>query len=125
MTNRNFIFSLAAAGILGVNLPALETSPLDKVNIRLLLHHIKETLSVSMENSISEFNTQETRDSVTGPVRDILKQSGLVHHVFCDETNNPPSVVDNYDLVVVINIHPPGKYSPMIRLTANMRFMES
>lgn len=122
MTNRNFIFSLASAGILVVNLPALETSPLDKVNIRLLLHHIKETLSVSMENSIFEFNTQETRDIVTGPVRDILKQSGLVHHVICDD---PPSVVDNYDLVVVINIHPPGKYSPMIRLTANMRFMES
>ena len=91
-------------------------SPLDRVNVRLLLIEIEKALRTSLDFVIFKINNEFTRRSVVQkieaflqPIRDLSGDSGGLedYRVKCDEDNNPPSVRQNHQLIADVYIKPP------------------
>lgn len=86
-------------------------SSLDRINVRRLLIELKSYISQIADSFVFEQNDAVTRNnflSVINPyLASVQQQQGLTaFRVIMDETNNPPSVVDNNQLVGQIYLQP-------------------
>jgi len=94
-----------------------KTSALSRVNVRRLLIVIEKTLAISLRQFAFDTNNEITRfrvESLLDEYLDNLSAQGAFqleggdkgYHVVCDETNNPPAVIDNFVLHVDVFIKP-------------------
>jgi hypothetical protein len=86
-------------------------SALDRVNVRRLLIELKNYISQVADTFVFEQNNAVTRNSFLSIVNPYLstvqQQQGLTaFKVVMDETNNPPSVVDQNQLIGQIYLQP-------------------
>jgi hypothetical protein len=86
-------------------------SALDRVNVRRLLIELKNYISQVADTFVFEQNNQNTRDELSAIINPYLsvvqQQQGLTSfQVIINETNNPPSVVDNNQMVGQIYLQP-------------------
>jgi hypothetical protein len=86
-------------------------SALDRVNVRRLLIELKNYISQVADTFVFEQNDSVTRNNFLGIVNPYLatvqqRQGLTAFRVIMDETNNPPSVVDNNQLVGQIYLQP-------------------
>jgi hypothetical protein len=87
------------------------TSALDRVNVRRLLIELKNYISQVADTFVFEQNNEITRNNFLSLVNPYLslvqQQQGLTSfRVIMDETNNPPSVVDQNQLIGQIYLQP-------------------
>ena len=88
-----------------------KSSALDRVNVRRLLIELKNYISQIANTLVFEQNTVTTRNNFLSQVNPYLasvqQQQGLTaFRVVMDESNNPPSVVDQNQLVGQIYLQP-------------------
>jgi phage tail sheath protein FI len=86
-------------------------SSLDRINVRRLLIELKSYISQVADTFVFEQNNTITRNNFLAIINPYLasvqQQQGLTaFKVVMDETNNPPSVVDNNQLVGQIYLQP-------------------
>jgi hypothetical protein len=112
-SNVNPIATLPGAGIVVFGQKTLQKkkSALDRVNVRRLLIELKNYISQVADTFVFEQNDTNTRSellSIINPyLSSIQQQQGLTSfRVIMDETNNPPSVVDQNQLVGQIYLQP-------------------
>jgi len=87
------------------------TTALDRVNVRRLLIELKNYISQVADTFVFEQNNEITRNNFLSLVNPYLslvqQQQGLTSfRVIMDETNNPPSVVDQNQLIGQIYLQP-------------------
>jgi hypothetical protein len=97
--------------VFGQKTLAKKKSALDRINVRRLLIELKSYISQVADNFIFEQNDAVTRNSFLAVINPYLssiqQQQGLTSFkVIMDETNNPPNVVDNNQLVGQIYLQP-------------------
>jgi phage tail sheath protein FI len=88
-----------------------KTTALDRVNVRRLLIELKNYISQVADTFVFEQNNEATRNnflSVINPYLSVVQQQqGLTaFQVVINETNNPPSVVDQNQLIGQIYLQP-------------------
>lgn len=112
-SNVNPIATLPGAGIVVFGQKTLQKkrSALDRVNVRRLLIELKNYISQVADTFVFEQNDANTRSellSIINPyLSSIQQQQGLISFkVIMDESNNPPSVVDQNQLVGQIYLQP-------------------
>ena len=112
-SNINPIATLPGAGVVVFGQKTLQKkkSALDRVNVRRLLIELKNYISQVADTFVFEQNDANTRSellSIINPyLSSIQQQQGLTSfRVIMDETNNPPSVVDQNQLVGQIYLQP-------------------
>jgi phage tail sheath protein FI len=86
-------------------------SAFDRINVRRLFLGIERAIGIAGRNVMFEFNDEFTRAEFVNIVepflRDIQGRRGITDFkVQCDETNNPPSVVDRNEFIASIFIKP-------------------
>lgn len=86
-------------------------SAFDRINVRRLFLVIERAVARAAQNVLFEFNDQFTRAEFVGVIepflREIQGRRGITDfRVVCDETNNPPAVVDRNELVASVFIKP-------------------
>jgi len=86
-------------------------SSLDRINVRRLLIELKSYISQVADTFVFEQNNTVTRNNFLAIINPYLssvqQQQGLnAFRVIMDETNNPPSVVDNNQMVGQIYLQP-------------------
>ena len=86
-------------------------SAFDRINVRRLFLNVEQTLKGAAEDQLFEVNDGATRSAFVNIVdpflRDVRSNGGLIdYRVICDETNNPPSVVDNNEFRADIFLKP-------------------
>lgn len=87
------------------------SSALQRINVSRLILQIKRDLMSYLKSYLYEFNNDINRALIYSGVDDYLGRiksgEGLYdYRVVCDTTNNPPSVIDNNQLVVDIYLKP-------------------
>ena len=112
-SNVNPIATFPGTGIVVFGQKTLQKkkSALDRVNVRRLLIELKNYISQVADTFVFEQNDANTRSellSIINPyLSSIQQQQGLTSFkVIMDETNNPPSVVDQNQLVGQIYLQP-------------------
>jgi phage tail sheath protein FI len=112
-SNVNPISTFPGAGIVVFGQKTLQKkkSALDRVNVRRLLIELKNYISQVADTFVFEQNDANTRSellSIINPyLSSIQQQQGLTSFkVIMDESNNPPSVVDQNQLVGQIYLQP-------------------
>lgn len=80
-----------------------------RLNIRELFRFVEVFIGAAAEDLLHDYNTAITRARWVGQVtpflEDIQRRQGIVQfQVVCDETNNPPAIVDNYGFRCTIKI---------------------
>jgi uncharacterized protein len=112
-SNVNPIATLPGVGVVVFGQKTLQKkkSALDRVNVRRLLIELKNYISQVADTFVFEQNDANTRSellSIINPyLSSIQQQQGLTSFkVIMDETNNPPSVVDQNQLVGQIYLQP-------------------
>ena len=112
-SNVNAIATFSGAGIVVFGQKTLQKkkSALDRVNVRRLLIELKNYISQVADTFVFEQNDANTRSellSIINPyLSSIQQQQGLTSFkVIMDESNNPPSVVDQNQLVGQIYLQP-------------------
>jgi hypothetical protein len=88
-----------------------KASALDRVNVRRLLIELKSYISQVADTFVFEQNNEITRNNFLAIINPYLssvqQQQGLTSfQVIMDESNNPPSVVDNNQLIGQIYLQP-------------------
>jgi hypothetical protein len=88
-----------------------KSSSLDRINVRRLLIELKGYISQIADTFVFEQNDTVTRNdflsSINPYLNSVQQQQGLTaFRVIMDETNNPPNVVDNNQLVGQIYLQP-------------------
>lgn len=86
-------------------------SALNRVNVARLMLKMKRDLMTFLQDFIYEFNNNKNRtliyNGIDNYLRDIRSREGVYdYRVICDETNNPPSVIDQNQLFVDIYVKP-------------------
>ena len=111
--NVNPIATYTSNGVVvfGQKTLAKKKSALDRINVRRLLIELKSYISQVADTFVFEQNDTVTRNnflSVINPyLASVQQQQGLTaYRVIMDETNNPPNVVDNNQLVGQIFLQP-------------------
>jgi phage tail sheath protein FI len=84
---------------------------LDRINVRRLLIELKGYISQIADTFVFEQNDTVTRNdflsSINPYLNSVQQQQGLTaFRVIMDETNNPPNVVDNNQLIGQIYLQP-------------------
>jgi uncharacterized protein len=112
-SNVNPIATLPGVGVVVFGQKTLQKkrSALDRVNVRRLLIELKNFISQVADTFVFEQNDTNTRNellSIINPyLSSVQQQQGLTSFkVIMDETNNPPSVVDQNQLVGQIYLQP-------------------
>jgi hypothetical protein len=98
-----------------------DTSTLSRINVSRLFIYLKKTVGAAARAKLFEFNDAETRLSFKNAVDPILRiirsRRGIYDFkVICDESNNPPSIIDANQFVADVYIKP-SKSINFIRLT--------
>jgi len=86
-------------------------SAFDRVNVRRLFLKLEKDITEYAKNLLFEFNDEFTRAEFVGVVepylRDVKARRGIYDYkIVCDETNNPPSVVDANEFIASIFVKP-------------------
>jgi len=89
----------------------MKKSALDRINVRRNLIYIETNIERSLNQFTFENNTQQTRLRVYTMIDNflagVLASDGLYSYdVVCDDSNNPPSVIDSNQLNVDIYVQP-------------------
>lgn len=89
----------------------LKTTALDRINVRRALIYISVNIERALNDFLFENNTPQTRLRVSSLIEEFLvgvrAADGLTDFdVVCDESNNPPSVIDANQLNVDIYVQP-------------------
>jgi hypothetical protein len=112
-SNVNPISTFPGAGIVVFGQKTLQKkkSALDRVNVRRLLIELKNYISQVADTFVFEQNDTNTRSELLAIINPYLssiqQQQGLTSfRVIMDESNNPPSVVDQNQLVGQIYLQP-------------------
>lgn len=87
------------------------TSTLSRVNVARLFINLKKTLGTVARRTLFEQNNAATRSTfkatAEGILNTVLAQNGLSDYkVICDESNNPPSVVEANEFYAEVLIKP-------------------
>jgi hypothetical protein len=111
--NINPISTIPNSGIVVFGQKTLQKrqSSLDRINVRRLLIELKNYISQVADTFVFEQNNAITRNNFLAIINPYLssvqQQQGLnAFKVVMDETNNPPSVVDNNQMVGQIYLQP-------------------
>lgn len=112
-SNVNPIATFPGAGVVVFGQKTLQKkkSALDRVNVRRLLIELKNYISQVADTFVFEQNDANTRSEILSIINPYLssiqQQQGLTSFkVIMDESNNPPSVVDQNQLVGQIYLQP-------------------
>ena len=112
-SNVNSIATFPTTGVVVFGQKTLQkkASALDRVNVRRLLIELKNYISQIANTLVFEQNTITTRNNFLAQVNPYLasvqQQQGLTaFKVVMDESNNPPSVIDQNQLVGQIYLQP-------------------
>lgn len=86
-------------------------SALDRVNVRMLLIHIKKNLVPALRNYVFNLNNDSTRALVEGLCDDFMddiraREGVTAYNCVCDKTNNTPMRIDRNELWVSIYLKP-------------------
>jgi hypothetical protein len=86
-------------------------SALREIQVRAVLLGIERSVEATLNGYLFEGNTPSERLRVTGNINGIMssqKGDGNIEdfYVLCDDTNNPPAVVDNQEMNVAIAVTP-------------------
>ena len=86
-------------------------SAFDRINVRRLFIILEKAIATAAKFQLFEFNDSFTRNQFKNLVipflRDVQSRRGIFDFkVVCDETNNPPSVIDRNEFVADIYIKP-------------------
>ena len=86
-------------------------SSLSRLNVRLLLCVLEPAIAKTLEDFLFELNDSSTRAQVSSVINDymtIVKARRGVYSfdVVCDDSNNPPAVIDMYQMVVDLYLQP-------------------
>lgn len=86
-------------------------SSLSRLNVRLLLCVIEPAIAKTLEDFLFELNDSATRAQVSSIISDYMnvvqaRRGVYKFDVVCDDTNNPPAVIDAYQMVVDLYIQP-------------------
>jgi len=97
--------------IWGQKTAQLKTTALDRISVRRNLIYIQKNIENALNQFIFENNTQQTRLRVFSIIDEFLNNikssDGLYsYEVICDNTNNPPSVIDANQLNVDVYVQP-------------------
>jgi len=89
----------------------LKSAAFSKIGIRRLFITIRKAIAVSARNNLFEFNDEFTRGQFRSTIEPYLasvqSRRGIIEfQVICDETNNPPEVVDRGDFIASIFVKP-------------------
>jgi hypothetical protein len=87
------------------------SSAFDRINVRRLFLVIEREVAEISRQNLFEFNDEVTRtlfkNNVNPYLRDIQSKRGMDDFlVVCDETNNPPGIVDRNEFVADVYIKP-------------------
>jgi hypothetical protein len=87
------------------------SSAFDRINVRRLFLIVEREIAEISRVNLFEFNDQVTRtlfkNNVNPFLRDIQSKRGMYDFlVVCDETNNPPEIIDRNEFVADIYIKP-------------------
>ena len=87
------------------------SSAFDRINVRRLFLIVEKEIATIARVNLFEFNDQVTqtlfKNNVNPFLRDIQSKRGMYDFlVVCDETNNPPEMVDRNEFVADIYIKP-------------------
>lgn len=111
--NVNSIATFPNTGVVVFGQKTLQKRPsaLDRVNVRRLLIELKNYISQIADSFVFEQNTESTRNEILSLINPYLfvvqQQQGLTSfRVVIDETNNPPSVIDQNQLIGQIYLQP-------------------
>jgi len=101
----------ASVTVFGQKTLQKKASSLDRVNVRRLLIELKSYISQIADTFVFEQNTEATRNSFLSLINPYLslvqQQQGLTSfQVIINETNNPPSVIDQNQLIGQIYLQP-------------------
>ena len=109
----NPIANIPGQGVLlfGDKTGLLRPSAFDRINVRRLFLVIERAIALAARNVLFEFNDEFTRAEFVNIVepflREIQGRRGITdYRVVCDETNNPPNVVDRNEFIANIFIKP-------------------
>jgi hypothetical protein len=109
----NFLLTEPGTGtaVFGDKTQQTKASALDRINVRRLLNVLKRAMRAFLKFKLFELNTEFTRSEITQTLTDFLNgivaRQGLTDfRVVCNDVNNTPSVIDNYQLNVDIYIQP-------------------
>jgi len=86
-------------------------SAFDRINVRRLFIVLEKAIAIASRSTLFEFNDEFTRASFVALVEPFLRnvkgRRGVTDYlVVCDESNNPPAVVDRNEFVGDIYIKP-------------------
>jgi phage tail sheath protein FI len=87
------------------------SSAFDRINVRKLFLVIEKAIAKSARTALFEFNDEITRslfkNNVNPFLRDVQSRRGMYDFlVVCDESNNPPEIIDRNEFVADIYIKP-------------------
>lgn len=109
----NFLQSIPGAGIALMGQKTLQAmdSALQSVNVRRLLLVLEKSMASALKYTLFEPNDPFTRSQVvqmlSSFLQDVMNRRGLYDFkVVCDETNNPPVVIDRNELHVDVYLKP-------------------
>lgn len=83
----------------------------DRTNVARLVAYIRRQLTIAARPFVFEPNDAITRQQISGVVEtlmvDLVAKRGIYDYsVRCDETNNPPSVIDRSELWIDVAVEP-------------------
>jgi len=86
-------------------------SSLSRLSVRLLLCVIEPAIARTLEDFLFELNDSATRSQVSSIINDYMtvvqaRRGVYQFDVVCDDTNNPPAVIDQYQMNVDLYIQP-------------------
>ena len=87
------------------------SSALDRTNVARLVAYIRRQLTLAARPFVFEPNDALTRQQIAGVVQtlmiDLVAKRGLYDYlVVCDDSNNPPAVIDRNELYVNVAVEP-------------------
>lgn len=104
-------FQGSGAILFGDKTLQLKASAFDRINVRRLFIVLEKAIATAAKFQLFEFNDAFTRNQfrqlVEPFLRDVQGRRGISSYaVICDESNNPPSIVDSNQFVADIFIAP-------------------
>lgn len=104
-------FQGSGAILFGDKTLQLKASAFDRINVRRLFIVLEKAIATAAKFQLFEFNDAFTRNQfrqlVEPFLRDVQGRRGISSYaVICDETNNPPSIVDSNQFVADIFVAP-------------------
>jgi hypothetical protein len=87
------------------------SSALDRTNVARLVAYIRRQLTLAARPFVFEPNDALTRQQIAGVIQtlmvDLVAKRGLYDYlVVCDDSNNPPAVIDRNELYVNVAVEP-------------------